>query len=514
MRRHDVDHGRGDRVLVAHVERDVGAGEVPAHDRRALGCEAAGGRSTDPRRRAGDDRDLALHARHRAPVSVSGTRYCPGGPDPSSSPGSAPCRWTSRCSTRSRCHSRGVRTATTSRTRTRSSRRSTVSRRGSARSGPSSTTSSTSTPTARRRTRSTARSRRAPTTMRIGHGVRLLPYPYNHPVRAAEAAAVVDLVSDGRLEFGTGRSSTRAELEGFGADPNLTRAQWEEGLRLVVRAWTEDTFSADGPTWTVPPRRLHPKPLQQPHPPLWVASTSPDSHVLAGELGLGLLSFTIGVSPEDLAERLQAVPRGADACRADREVREPARRRRSRWCTARRPTSRRSPRRPSRSSGTCGPRCGTSAPSRSGRRAGRSVPTTTPRCSRTSTSRCSRSTTCSRPGACIVGGPERCLEIARRYDAADCDLLLCLLNPYKIPHASVMRSIELLGEHVIPALRPDRVTASGRGREHRDDGAHRRELAPWVALRHGPRDTVASSRPRWTAPGGRSSAGDEATAGR
>ena len=56
-------------------------------------------------------------------------------------------------------------------------------------------------------------------------------------------------------------------------------------------------------------------------------------------------------------------------------------------------------------------------------------------------------------GACIVGGPDRCREIAGRYDAADCDLLLCLLNPYKIPHASVMRSIELLGEHVIPAFR-------------------------------------------------------------
>jgi len=53
-------------------------------------------------------------------------------------------------------------------------------------------------------------------------------------------------------------------------------------------------------------------------------------------------------------------------------------------------------------------------------------------------------------GACIVGSPETCLATARRYDAADCDLLLCLLNPYKIPHASVMRSIELLGEHVIP----------------------------------------------------------------
>ena len=55
-------------------------------------------------------------------------------------------------------------------------------------------------------------------------------------------------------------------------------------------------------------------------------------------------------------------------------------------------------------------------------------------------------------GACIVGDPQRCLEVASRYAAADCDLLLCLLNPYKIPHRAVMRSIELLGEHVIPAL--------------------------------------------------------------
>ena len=56
-------------------------------------------------------------------------------------------------------------------------------------------------------------------------------------------------------------------------------------------------------------------------------------------------------------------------------------------------------------------------------------------------------------GACVVGDPERCLEIATRYDAADCDLLLCLLNPYKIPHEAVMHSIELLGEHVIPHLK-------------------------------------------------------------
>jgi alkanesulfonate monooxygenase SsuD/methylene tetrahydromethanopterin reductase-like flavin-dependent oxidoreductase (luciferase family) len=56
-------------------------------------------------------------------------------------------------------------------------------------------------------------------------------------------------------------------------------------------------------------------------------------------------------------------------------------------------------------------------------------------------------------GACIVGDPDTCIETARRYRAAGCDLLLCLMNPYKIPHAKVMRSLELMGKHVIPALR-------------------------------------------------------------
>ena len=66
--------------------------------------------------------------------------------------------------------------------------------------------------------------------MRLGYGVRLLPKPYNHPVRSAESAAVLDLISGGRVEFGTGRSSTRAELEGFGIHPHDTREMWQEAL--------------------------------------------------------------------------------------------------------------------------------------------------------------------------------------------------------------------------------------------------------------------------------------------
>src|SRR5205814_447849 len=97
-------------------------------------------------------------------------------------------------------------------------------------------------------------------TIRIGHGVRLLPFPYNHPIRAAEMAALLDCVCDGRLEFGTGRSATRDELEGFGIDPQETRGMWEEALEVIVGAWTTDVFSWERTHFRVRPRRVLPKP--------------------------------------------------------------------------------------------------------------------------------------------------------------------------------------------------------------------------------------------------------------
>src|SRR3989440_10207784 len=103
--------------------------------------------------------------------------------------------------------------------------------------------------------------------LRIGYGVRLMPKPYNHPVRAAESAAVLDLVSDGRVEFGTGRSSTRAELEGFGIHPNDTRQMWEEALDCIVTCWTEAEAEFHGKWWDVPKRRGAPKPRRKAPPP-------------------------------------------------------------------------------------------------------------------------------------------------------------------------------------------------------------------------------------------------------
>ena len=91
--------------------------------------------------------------------------------------------------------------------------------------------------------------------------MRLLPKPYNHPVRSAESAAVLDLISNGRVEFGTGRSATRAELEGFGIKPSETRGMWQESLRHIAGCWTNDEYEFEGEHWSMPRRRVLPKPL-------------------------------------------------------------------------------------------------------------------------------------------------------------------------------------------------------------------------------------------------------------
>jgi alkanesulfonate monooxygenase SsuD/methylene tetrahydromethanopterin reductase-like flavin-dependent oxidoreductase (luciferase family) len=82
--------------------------------------------------------------------------------------------------------------------------------------------------------------------IRLGYGVRLMPKPYNHPVRTAESAAVLDLLSGGRVDVGTGRSATRAELEGFGIDPAQSRSMWDEAIRHVVGCWTNEEYEFSG----------------------------------------------------------------------------------------------------------------------------------------------------------------------------------------------------------------------------------------------------------------------------
>ncbi len=137
------------------------------------------------------------------------------------------------------------------------------------------------------------------THMRLGHGIIQTAPGYNHPVRTAERVAMLDLVSGGRAEFGSGESSSEAELGGFGIDMAVKREQWLEGLQVANRAMTEDPFTGHEGTYvSVPPRNVVPKPMQKPHPPLWVACSRRDTILLAAEKGIGALSFAF-IDPEE-----------------------------------------------------------------------------------------------------------------------------------------------------------------------------------------------------------------------
>jgi alkanesulfonate monooxygenase SsuD/methylene tetrahydromethanopterin reductase-like flavin-dependent oxidoreductase (luciferase family) len=122
----------------------------------------------------------------------------------------------------------------------------------------------------------------------------------------AETVATLDQISGGRVDFGSARGISRSEPEGFRVDPHTTRDEWRESLEMIVRAWEDGEFSWKRERFDIPPCSVVPKPVQDPHPPLWMACTSVDTHRLAGELGLGLLSFTVMAPLEDLRVRMDA----------------------------------------------------------------------------------------------------------------------------------------------------------------------------------------------------------------
>ena len=130
--------------------------------------------------------------------------------------------------------------------------------------------------------------------IRVGHGIVICVPQFNQPVRIAERAAVLDLLSKGRLELGTGRSATWTELGGMGADPDETKKTWDEIVRALPKMWMQERYAHDGRAFKMPSRAVLPKPYQKPHPPLWVAVTSPGTEIDAAERGIGALALVIG----------------------------------------------------------------------------------------------------------------------------------------------------------------------------------------------------------------------------
>ncbi len=134
--------------------------------------------------------------------------------------------------------------------------------------------------------------------LRIGHGIVQMPPYINHPARVAERIATLDLISDGRCDFGAGAGATETELGGFNVPQDEKKAMFVEGMRIAIRMMVEEPFAGyESKYLNVPQRNVVPKPLQKPHPPLWMACSRRESILQAARLGVGALTFSF-VSPE------------------------------------------------------------------------------------------------------------------------------------------------------------------------------------------------------------------------
>ena len=291
--------------------------------------------------------------------------------------------------------------------------------------------------------------------IRLGHGVCLLPIPFNHPVRVAERIAVLDIMSNGRVECGTGRSITESELGGFNINPEDSRPMWEEAVSQIPRMWTNEVFPGfEGRYFKMPPREVVPKPIQKPHPPIWVAATQPTTWDVAGQKGIGALGFGIS-EPGILDGLVQRYKKAIQSCEPvgsfvnDRTAAATV-------CVCA----------PTREEAKIYGKDAIDFTTRKGaelftpfakqevkgyeyykKMAEQAVALGDYRLSDADLDKRIAA------GAVMVGDPEDCLKAAKLYQSAGIDLLLMLVQVGAIPHEKVMQTIDLIGRYVMPKLK-------------------------------------------------------------
>jgi alkanesulfonate monooxygenase SsuD/methylene tetrahydromethanopterin reductase-like flavin-dependent oxidoreductase (luciferase family) len=138
--------------------------------------------------------------------------------------------------------------------------------------------------------------------IRVGHGVVCLPFRMNHPVKVAERIATLDILSGGRVDFGIGKGGTQQEAGAFQTRLEDISPQLEASARMIPRMWRSEDFESRVPGMEVPGRPIHPKPLQEPHPPMYLACTREATLNQAGEWGLGALCLGFA-GPDDIAKK-------------------------------------------------------------------------------------------------------------------------------------------------------------------------------------------------------------------
>ena len=326
--------------------------------------------------------------------------------------------------------------------------------------------------------------------IRIGFGVSILPY--HHPVRIAERVAMVDQLTDGRVEFGTGRSNAY-EQTGLGIDPRETRDRWDEAMEMLPKIWQADEFSWEGKFWNVPNRRVLPRVFQKPHPRMYLACTQTESFRLAAQKGIGVLSsssYAVDVLANHVKVYRDAIkdaePVGAFVnefwgnnvhafCgKDDQAAKELAAESMKTFFGPDKPYI----------AGRIGAyeelleawggvpehlqadfgrwlRQSDEEHKEQAAEAGISLDSG-PGAARAAIAQLDANTLADR-GVIIAGNPESCRKIIQMYEDIGVDQCLCIMQTETIPHEKVMESIELFGKEVIPAFRQQPAKAGATG---------------------------------------------------
>ncbi len=262
-------------------------------------------------------------------------------------------------------------------------------------------------------------------TRRIRLGSAVVVLPFDHPLRAAEDYAMVDVLSGGRLNLGTGAGYLAHEFEGFGIPMEERRARFDEALAVLLRAWSGERFSYTGAFYRVSNVRLNVLPLQKPRPPVWVATLRADRAPAVGARGLPVMLI-----PYASAEALDEIAAGV---RAYREA----------FVTA--------GGRPAEATVPFGLHTYCAETTAQARAQAREP---MERYVRT------RLYAVQRPFETLIendvvafGDPEEIVRVARRYAGAGLTDWLAITNFGGLEHKKVLRSMELLARHVLPAFR-------------------------------------------------------------
>jgi alkanesulfonate monooxygenase SsuD/methylene tetrahydromethanopterin reductase-like flavin-dependent oxidoreductase (luciferase family) len=287
--------------------------------------------------------------------------------------------------------------------------------------------------------------------IKLGFGVTLMPHEFIHPARVAEKVATVDLLSGGRVEWGLGRSTPMEQIA-FHVDRERSKEKMRAAARTVVGMWEQEYYEEHSEFLDFPKRMVTPKPYQYPHPPVWMAASSADTARMAGENGLGLLCFSI-MQPLSKLKPLVDIYREAQTraepltrvrtdkvgiytlvhCAESRSKFEQNRLWESMWWwyttvaqfSIKWELSHLTP-----------------------EEQGRAFPLLDKQARGDfDISRFDEE------DMVIVGTPEECLAKFLKYEEAGVDQVLCYTKFGYLPHEAVMKSIELLGDYVIPELK-------------------------------------------------------------